>query len=62
MLSQTLDKITRPLKRAILRRATTAVTIIVLKRLQCKYNENALALEIIVEGIRRASQAKCVSA
>ena len=36
--------------------AATAITIIV-KKLQCKYNENALAVEVIVEVTRRASQA-----
>ncbi|MFM7979583.1 MAG: hypothetical protein ACKPKO_09740 [Candidatus Fonsibacter sp.] len=36
--------------------ATTAVTIIVIK-LTCKYKENALTVEMIVEVTRRASQA-----
>ena len=36
--------------------ATTAVTFIV-KKLKCKYNENALTVEMIVEVTRRASQA-----
>ena len=34
---------------------TTAVTIIV-KKLQCKYNESALTVDMIVEVTRRASQ------
>ena len=37
--------------------ATTAVTIIV-KKLKCKYNENALTVEMIVEITRRASQSQ----
>ena len=44
------------LEYAIFIGATTAVTIIV-KKLQCKYNENALTVEMIVEVTRRASQA-----
>ena len=44
------------LEYAIFIGATTAVTIIV-KNLQCKYNENALTVEMIVEVTRRASQA-----
>ena len=35
--------------------ATTAITIIV-KKLHCKYNENALTVEMIVEVTRKASQ------
>ena len=37
--------------------ATTAVAII-LKKLKCKYNENALTVEMIVEITRRASQSQ----
>ena len=37
--------------------ATTAVTIIV-KKLKCKYNENALTVEMIVAVTRRASQSQ----
>ena len=44
------------LEYAIFIGATTAVTII-LKKLQCKYNENALTVEMIVEVTRRALQA-----
>ena len=36
--------------------ATTAITTIV-KTLQCKYNKNALIVEMVVEVTRRASQA-----
>ena len=43
------------LEYAIFIGATTAVTIIV-KKLKCKYNENALTVEMIVEVTRRASQ------
>ena len=35
--------------------ATAAVTIIV-KKLKCKYNENALTVEMIADVARRASQ------
>ena len=37
--------------------ATTAVTIIV-KKLKCKYNNNALTVEMIVEVTKRASQSQ----
>ena len=37
--------------------ADTALTIII-KKLQCKYNTNALTVEIIVAVTRRASQAQ----
>ena len=43
------------LEYAIFIGATTAVTIIV-KKLKCKYNENALTVEMIVEITMRASQ------
>ena len=43
------------LEYAIFIGATTAVTIIV-KKLKCKYNENSLTVEMIVEVTRRASQ------
>ena len=36
--------------------ATTVLTII-LKKLQCKYSESAVTVEMIVEGTRKASQA-----
>ena len=45
------------LEYAIFIGATTAVTIIV-KKLKCKYNENALTVEMIVEVTRRASQSQ----
>ena len=45
------------LEYAIFIGATTAVTIIV-KKLKCKYNENALTVEMIVEITRRASQSQ----
>ena len=44
------------LEYAIFIGATAAVTIIV-NKLQCIYNENALTAEMIVEVTRRASQA-----
>ena len=45
------------LEYAIFIGATTAVTIIV-KKLKCKYDENALTVEMIVEVTRRASQSQ----
>ena len=47
---------TRWFEYAICIGATTAVTIIV-KKLQCTYNENALTVGMTVEVKRRASQA-----
>ena len=43
------------LEYAIFIGATTAVTIIV-KKLKCKYNENALTVEMVVSVTTRASQ------
>ena len=45
------------LEYAIFIGATTAVTIIV-KKLTCKYNENALTVEMIVEVTRTATQSQ----
>ena len=43
------------LEYAIFTGVTTAVTIIV-KKLQCKYNENALTVEMIVEVAQRTGK------
>ena len=56
LLFHTVDIMTGWFEYAISIGATAAITIIV-KKQPCKYNENALTVEMIVEVTRRASQA-----
>ncbi|MFM7987676.1 MAG: hypothetical protein ACKPKO_51020, partial [Candidatus Fonsibacter sp.] len=58
-LSHLINIMTGWLEYAIFIGATTAVMIIV-KKLHCKYNENAITVEMIVEVTRRASQAHTI--